>query len=64
MNHRPLKLGDRCIFHFSTHESIEGELVHIPQDIGDSWIVRDFGGYEVHYIQQFDYMKVLSYEPL
>jgi hypothetical protein len=60
--YRNLKIGDRCIFHFSTHPAIEGVVLHMPQDTGDSWIVQKLGGYQKWYIQQFDYMEVLTYE--
>ena len=52
-------IGDVARFCWASGESLEGTIKHIPQDVGDTWIVwaKDL---TIFHIQQFESMFVIN----
>ena len=58
-------IGSKATFHFANSKKVFGEILHIPQATGDSWIIEEIyegSSGQTYYIQQFDYMILAKTE--
>lgn len=58
-----ISVGDMVYVHLLTAPAIRGRVEYIAQETGDSWIIRTSHiRDDIYYVQNFEYMKKISYQ--